>query len=243
MHNQPSESLPVDRPPTTSGVTASSATWRVVSRLLARDQKAAAQAAVRAGRMRELERIDLLAPEGLERLAVRSLGLLLISGVVFVGLDLASRFVHWAGPLLGSGPLWERGAALVFANIASYVAILPLHEGVHALVILALGGRPRFGLHLPLAAYCTAPDQLFTRNGYIAVALAPLLVLSALGAAVTWIAPDIGACILLGLAGNVAGAVGDLVATRRLRKLPADALIRDTEIGYVAVEIAASSEI
>ena len=128
-----------------------------------------------------------------------------------------------------------RGLALILANVVSYALILPLHEGVHALVILALGGRPQFGLKLPLAAYCTAPNQLFTRNGYAVIALAPLIVLSVFGAMLTWAVPDAGACILLGLAGNASGAIADIATAARLRRLPAGALILDTEIGYVAL--------
>lgn len=214
---------------------ASSARWRVVSRLVSRDRKAATHVALRAGNARELERVDLLAPDRLNSLAVQGMWLLVGSGAVFAGLDIAARIARHAGPLLGSGSPWLRALALFVANVAGYALVLPLHEGVHALVILALGGRPRFGLKLPLAAYCTAPDQLFTRNGYLVIALAPLAVLSVAGAVLTWAVPDAGACVLLGLAGNVSGAVADLATAARLRRLPADALILDTETGFVAL--------
>lgn len=213
-------------------------TLRIVSRLLPRSRRAASQAALAAGRLREIERLDLLAPERLERLVAPSLWLLLGSGAAFVGLDIVARVARPTGPLLGTGSPWARGAALVLVNVASYAAILPLHEGVHALVMLALGGRPRFGLKLPIAAYCTAPDQVFTRNGFVAIALAPLVALSAAGAVVTWLAPDAGACIAFALAGNVSGAVADLATVARLRRLPADALILDTDIGYTAFQAA-----
>lgn len=236
MHDS---TLPMKRlteaPGEAAGEGGNGARWRMVSRLLAGERKAKAQDAMRQGRVRELERVELLAQAGLERLAVRSLWLLLGSAAGFVGLDVASRLAHGSGPLLGTGPLWARGGGLILANAASYAAILPVHEGVHALVILALGGRPHFGLKLPLAAYCTAPEQVFTRNGYLTVLLAPLVALSAVGAAVTWIAPDVGACLLLALAGNVAGAVADLSAAARVRRLPGDALVLDTEDGYLAV--------
>lgn len=212
-----------------------SAGWRIRSRLLPRERRTAAQTAVRQGSLREVARIELLAPGKLERLALPSLWLLLGSGAAFVGLNLASRFAHASGPLLGTTSPWIRGAVLVLANVASYVAVLPLHEGMHALVILALGGRPRFGLKLPLAAYCTAPEQLFTRTGYAAIALAPLITLTAAGAVLTWLAPDAGACVLLLLAGNVSGAVGDLAAVAELRRIPPEALVLDTEDGYRAL--------
>src|SRR5262249_40614383 len=130
-----------------------------------------------------------------------------------------------------------RGLVLIAANLASYAAILPLHEAVHAAVILALGGRPRFGLKLPFAAFCTAPNQLFTRNGYVAIALAPLVVLSVAGAVIIWLAPSLGASIIFGLAGNVSGAVGDLASVWHLRRLPSSVLVADTESGYTAYTV------
>lgn len=190
--------------------------------------------AVAHGRLRELERFDLLAEEGLPAMARRSLWLLLASGAAFAGLGFAARMARHAGPLLGDGSPLLRGTVLVLANAAAYVVMVPAHEAVHAATILALGGRPRFGLRLPLAAFCTAPDQLFTRDGYFAVALAPVLMISAAGAAITWLWPDLGACLLFGLAGNVAGAVGDLDTVGRLRRVPSDTLIADTETGYIA---------
>lgn len=215
--------------------TPSSPNWRVVSRLLSRDRRPVVDAAIHDGRLREVARLALLAPDKLERLALPSLWLLLGSGAGFLGLNLLARIAHSSGPLLGTNPAWIKGAILIGANVASYGAMLPLHEGAHALVIMALGGRPRFGLKLPFAAYCTAPDQLFTRNGYAAIALAPLVALSAAGLALTWLAPDIGMCALLLLAGNVSGAVGDLVTVVTLRRVPKAALILDTEDGYLAM--------
>lgn len=216
--------------------------WRIVSRWLASDRRRAGQTALQTGTFREFERVDLLAPEGLEQLAARSLWLLLGSGAAFLALDATAHAAHGSGPLLGTGSPWVRGALLIAANVASYAAVLPLHEAMHALVMLALGGRPRFGLKLPFAAYCTAPDQLFTRNGYIAVALAPLVILSAAGVATTWVAPDVGACILLGLAGNAAGAVADLATVARAWRLPPETLILDTETGYTAIVLASDAD-
>ncbi len=207
---------------------------RLVSRLAPPRLRAQLEAALAGGNVREVARMDALAPEKLTALAQRSLVLLLTSGAGYVALTVAARYAHRAGPLLGAGPLWLRVAALVAANIAGYVAILPLHEGIHAAVIAALGGSPRFGHKLPFALYCTAPDQLFTRAGYAAVALAPLIILSVGGIIVAWLSPDLGACLALAFAGNVSGAVGDLEAYAHLRSLPASALIADTATGFIA---------
>lgn len=188
---------------------------------------------LRAGRLREVTRMELLAPSQLQGLAQVGLVLLLGSGAVFLALQTVARTVRHVPLLPGAGgPLVVVG--LIAGNLLTYAAILPLHEGVHALIILLLGGRPTFGLKLPLAAYCTAPNQLFTRAGYTAVALAPLILISLAGVALIWLAPNAAAYTLFGLAGNVSGAVGDLAAARRTLALPPDALIADTATGFIA---------
>lgn len=218
-------------------VTRTPGRFRLVSRFASPRRRARVRSALAGGGLREVARTDALAPEKLTALARQSLVLLLASGAGYVALNVAARSAQGAAPLLGDGPLWLRGVALVAANVVGYVAILPIHEAVHAAVIAALGGRPRFGHKLPLALYCTAPEQLFTRRGYAAVALAPLLVLSAAAIAAVWLSPDLGACLTLAFAGNVSGAVGDLDAYANLRRLPPDVLVADTATGFIAYAV------
>ncbi len=188
---------------------------------------------VPASELREVHRITLLEPERLPELARESLWLFAGSGIAFAALDVIARLGQPVAPLLGDAVVL-RLVLLALVNGLAYVAVLGAHEGLHAATILALGGRPRFGLKLPFALYCTAPSQLFTRNGYLAIALAPLVVLTLLGIAVTWLAPNLSAYLWLAWVGNVSGAVGDLVAARELRGVPARALIADTEDGFIA---------
>lgn len=207
---------------------------RLVARLLSAGARQRLATAIREGQLREVDHIDLLAEEGLPELARRGFRLLAAATAGFVGLDIVAHIAHRSGPLPGDGlPVLQIGAVIV-GNIAGYLIMIPVHEALHAMTILALGGRPRFGLKLPIAAYCSAPGQLFTRDGYIVVALTPLVGLTVAGILATWLAPHVGAYLILGLAGNVSGAVGDLVAVERLRRLPLRALIADTEIGYTA---------
>jgi len=209
---------------------------RLVARMLSRTRRRQLEDAIAADRLREVERFDLLAVEGLRALARKSLWLLVAGGVAFAGLNLVVRAVRQSGPLLGESSPATRALVLVLANAAAYIVMVPVHEALHAATIVALGGRPRFGLKLPFAAYCTAPGQLFTRDGYTAVALAPLGIISAAGAVLTWLSPDAAAYVLFGLAGNVSGAVGDLDTVARLRRRPHTTLVADTETGYIAYE-------
>jgi len=58
------------------------------------------------------------------------------------------------------------------------VAFIILHEAVHGVLFLFLGGKPRFGVKLvgrffPVAFYTTARAPIL-RNQYLLVALAPI---------------------------------------------------------------------
>jgi hypothetical protein len=204
---------------------------RLVARGVARARRTAIVRALADGRARQVAAVDLLAPEGMLTLARTSLWLLLAGGVAFGALEALALWRAGGGPLAAS---WGGALALVATNLLLYIPMLPLHEALHALVILALGGRPRFGARLPFALYCTAPGQLFTRVGYTVVALFPLVALSLAGALLIWLAPHAGAYLFFALAGNVSGAVGDLAAVRVLHTLPAGALILDRATGFTA---------
>lgn len=217
------------------GVSADSGA-RLVSRLLRGERRHQLLSALRGGHLRAVRAEDILDPDKIAALAKESLWLLAGSGAGFAALNLAARSTHAPAPLFGGQGAVVGILGLLGANALAYLVMVPLHEGAHALAILALGGRPRFGLRLPWAAYCTAPGQLFTRWGYIGVALAPLVSLSAIGVALNWLAPNLGAYLWLGFVGNVAGAVGDLLVTRQVRQLPQNVLIADTETGYVAYQ-------
>lgn len=220
-----------------------SPTVRVVSRILRPSIRRALEQAARSGRLETIASADVLAPEDLPRLASRSLWLLVASAAVYVIAIGLSRQAHHSGQLLGHGPVVARIALLITVNIVGYALMIPIHEAAHALVILALGGRPRFGLRLPFAAYCTAPNQLFMRNGYLAVALAPLAGLSIVALIIAALTPDVAAVLLLAVAGNVSGAVGDLEVVRGIAPLRNDSLVADLETGYIAYRVVESQDL
>jgi hypothetical protein len=214
---------------------------RLAARFVAPARRSTLNAALAQGSARRIATVELLATERLGDLARSSLWLLLAGGALFGALEAvawSARHAHlWPGGL----PFAWAVIALIGGNLLFYVVMLPLHEVIHAAVIIALGARPRFGVRLPLALYCTAPGQVFTRGGYLAVALGPLLLLSLLGAALIWFVPDFGAYLLFALAGNVSGAVGDLAAANGVRSLPRGALIADRATGYEAYVVSPQS--
>ena len=192
------------------------------------------QAEIDAGRLRKVESLELLGTEMLRPLALLSLYMLII-GIVFFGvLNLAAYFWHTLTFSLSfSGILlW------LLSNIVAYVIILLVHEGIHGLVIASLGGKPYFGAKLPLALFCGAKNQLFRRNQYIVVALAPLVVISLAAIVLTLLAPVAASYVFFATVGNFSGAAGDVWTSARIARLPPDSLVEDTADGYQVWELA-----
>ena len=195
-----------------------------------------AQQAIDEGRVERLLEWDALALEQIQTLA-RLSGYLFLGGMVlFLGLNLLAYRLEFgkAGVTLS----WGLVLLVIGANILSYLVVLALHEGVHWLVFALLGGRPLFGAKLPFALYCTAPDQLFTRNAYLAVGLAPLVVISLAGIVLMFLAPTLAPFVQFALIGNFSGAAGDLWAARILLRQPAAALVEDTTSGFKVYALA-----
>lgn len=193
------------------------------------------QKAIDAGQLRKLEELELLEPAQLRPLATISLQMLGIGAVFFIALNYAAYFwqtrtlaLHITG---GGVLLW------LVINVIGYFLILPIHEVVHALAFLFWGGRPYFGTKLPLALYCGAKNQLFHRNQYLVVGLAPLVVLTLVGIIFTLLNPVLASYTLFASLGNVSGAAGDVWTVARLLRLPKSALVEDTEAGYRVWEL------
>ena len=193
------------------------------------------QAEIDAGHIRKVDELALLEEDQLRPLALLSLIMLIVGGLFFGILELLAyrwHYAHWIAPLSPWGSiLW------LVINIIGYIIILPLHEGIHGLTIALWGGRAHFGARLPLALYCGARQQLFPRNYYLVIALAPLVVISLACILVIVLSPGLAAYGLLAMIGNFSGAAGDVMATRRLFRLSPRTFIEDTEVGYTAWEL------
>ncbi len=181
-----------------------------------------------AGRLRKVESVELLGTEQLLPLARLSLYMLIIGAVFFGALNLAAYFWH----AFAFGFSFGRMLLWLVINIVAYVVILPVHEAIHGVVIALLGGNPYFGAKLPLALFCGAKNQLFRRNQYILVALAPLVVISLAAIFLTLLAPVAASYIFFATIGNFSGAAGDVWTTSRILRLPPDMLVEDTAVGY-----------
>jgi len=121
---------------------------------------------------------------------------------------------------------------LLGASIALVLVPL-LHEAVHGIAAMLAGVRPSYGIG-PGFAYTTFPEPV-AKRAYLAIGLAPLVVLSALGLplAVVW---DGGAgLVLFFLVVNAAGAIGDLWMSWRIALQPRNALFVDLADGFAVL--------
>jgi len=193
------------------------------------------QSAIDAGQMRKCDELELLEPQQLRPLAQLSLLMLLIGGICFFVLNLAAYF--WQKQTLNLTVTFWSVLLWLMINLISYIVVLPLHEAIHGLAFLAWGGKPYFGAKLPLALYCGAKDQLFHRNHYLVVGLAPLVVITLVATLVTINAPVVASYAIFATIGNFAGAAGDVLVATRLFKQGREILVEDTEAGYRAWKV------
>lgn len=193
------------------------------------------QIAIAAGKLRKRDELELLEPQQLRPMLLLSVVMLVIGTVFFGLLTIAAYFAqtHSTRGQIGGWALllW------VGINILSYVLVLFLHEGIHALAFIFWGGKPYFGAKLPLALFCGAKNQLFRRNQYLVVGLAPLVVITVVAVIFTLFYPALASYTLLGSIGNFSGAAGDVWGTLKLLRQPRNVLVEDTDSGFRVWEI------
>lgn len=110
--------------------------------------------------------------------------------------------------------------------------ILVPHELIHGFVFQYYGGEPRYGVGvayyiLPFAY--TTTDHRFTRDQFLVVLLAPLIVMTAVGVPLMLVFE--WGWLILPLAANAGGAVGDIWMTVMLLGFPSRVSVEDHEAG------------
>lgn len=170
-----------------------------------------------------------------------NLGLLSVLSLVALPVALlvfALLTAPFGGPLrLGDGRIAIGFNVLdVLLVILAAAVVLPVvHELIHGLVAWLAGGKPVYGLG-PGVAFCHF-REFVGKWTYVAILLAPLLVISLGGVALMPLTPAILRGPLLALlVTNASGAVGDLAALWQTIRLPNGTLIADTSEGFEAYE-------
>ncbi|MHA1595440.1 MAG: DUF3267 domain-containing protein [Candidatus Baldrarchaeia archaeon] len=111
------------------------------------------------------------------------------------------------------------------------LAIVPLHEIIHAVVILMRRGRPRVGVKIKykvliLAVY-VASFQPLRRNSAIFMLLTPLLALNFVFLFLLVILSPFRTEIAVLIAANTGASVWDIISSFQLLKFPSSSLILD----------------
>ncbi len=136
------------------------------------------------------------------------------------GLD--AQVIH----LILSSPL--QIAYFLVSLVVVSVLMVVAHEAFHGLIFwLITHQRPRFGFK-SLYVFASAPGWYIPRNPYLAVALAPFLIITLIGLGLFAIAPaGLIPPLLLLMTLNASGAVGDLLIAFWLLIQPASLYIQD----------------
>ena len=118
------------------------------------------------------------------------------------------------------GGAWQGIIGLVVLLAITFVTTI-IHELVHGIAFATFGGSPRYGLKvkylLPLA-YATSPGDIFRRNAFIVIGLAPLLVIDVVSLLMLTIFPQAPWLIWV-IAFNTSSAIGDIwIAVQLLRR-------------------------
>ncbi|AUX09292.1 hypothetical protein AArcSl_1663 [Halalkaliarchaeum desulfuricum] len=134
---------------------------------------------------------------------------------------------------IGIESVWWWNLALSFVTLVAVMALVIVpHELCHGIAIKAYGGQPRYGMGV---AYFVFPyafattETRFSRNQFLVIALAPLVVLTLIGIPVMilfewpWLAVP--------LALNAGGAVGDVWMALLLLSYPSEVSVLDSTTG------------
>ncbi len=130
--------------------------------------------------------------------------------------------------LRGSVPTTDMPWWLLFIAL---VGVIFLHEWLHGLAIHRMGHKPRYGIKpKKMTVFATADNALFRRGQFIAVALAPLVIITLGGMALMFFLPDTlvfvtALCVTV----NAGGATGDLWMVWETLHHSPDSLVRDEE--------------
>jgi hypothetical protein len=131
----------------------------------------------------------------------------------------------------GAGVLEAAGVVLLWVvslGAATFIMII-LHEAVHGFFFWLFSGHfPEFGFK-GYYAYAAMPDGVYLqRDRYILAGIAPVILLTMAGLALLPILPAWSLpALLIFLAGNASGSVGDVLVVGWLRSKPSDVLIED----------------
>ena len=157
--------------------------------------------------------------------------LLNVVGVIvfFLSLVLLGSFLRWARPELSTNTVtFKLDLLRIVGLLASVTLTMLVHEFIHGFFFWLFNrSRPVFGLRL-MYAYAAAPDWFIPARQYWIIGLAPLVLIDMIGLLFIFFAPAgwVPVLVLL-VALNTAGSVGDMFIVSRLLRLSPGSLAKD----------------
>jgi hypothetical protein len=153
---------------------------------------------------------------------------LVIGAAFFLGVDrlLIALNLH---PLITIVSDKNSDTLLVIAMGVLAILLIVIHELCHGLAFQAFGAKPRYGLNMrKFVAYASADDYYFSRDAYLIIALAPLVLIS-VGTILLMALTGGGLRFLMALLGavNAGSSIGDLWFVVVCLHYPRDLLVRD----------------
>jgi hypothetical protein len=138
--------------------------------------------------------------------------------------------------------IWEGGIsvktpAFIAIVLGIIVAVVIVHEGIHALLFLVAGGRPRFGFKMVSRFFpvvYTTCEIPMTRDCYIMVCLGPFIAITLALLAVAVLANNNNVVVLslTAMAMNASGSIVDIIVANRVSKHIRTVLFKDREDGF-----------
>lgn len=108
------------------------------------------------------------------------------------------------------------------------LVMITVHEAIHGIFFRVFtGGRVKFAFKWT-HAYAAAPDWYLPKKPYMVISLAPLVLMTVVGILVLlWVPANWVTPIILLLAMNAAGAVGDIYVFLLLTRMQDDVFVQD----------------
>ena len=127
---------------------------------------------------------------------------------------------------------WDYGR-LLLGLVALPLITFAIHEGIHGVVFKTFGGKSRYGTgikHWVPYAYTTVPNQLFPRNAFVIILVAPLVVINSAALLLLGIFPQLAGLGWVVVV-NTSGAIGDLWITSIVCCYPVSVSVEDRRDG------------
>ena len=124
----------------------------------------------------------------------------------------------------------------ILSSVALVIGTFVLHELIHGVFMSKYGGKPSYGAgiaHYILPYFYATTKTIFTRNQFIVIAIAPLVVISLVAIGIMAAFPSIAHWMVIPFVLNGSGAVGDLWVTRNILRCPKHATVEDRKNGVI----------